>query len=85
MAAAGGYNFAGSDLLIGLSPAARLRLFGHTPVWPEERHPLFQQLRGRRAEFERRYRDYVRTVVERYRGGPSGRLPPCIDLSPGVE
>jgi endo-1,4-beta-xylanase len=68
----GRYRFDAPDAIAAFARTHGLRFFGHTLVWYAEKPAAFQALDGQGAAFERAYRDYIATVVGRYRGQAVG-------------
>jgi endo-1,4-beta-xylanase len=64
----GRFRFDAADALARFCVKNRLRLHGHTLVWYAENPVAFQRRAGDRADFEQSYRQYIATVVGRYRG-----------------
>jgi endo-1,4-beta-xylanase len=64
----GGFRFDAADALARFCARNRLRLHGTTLVWYVENPVAFQRRAGDRAVFEQSYRQYIATVVGRYRG-----------------
>lgn len=55
------------DAIAGFAKANGLGLYGTTLAWYAEKPPAFEALDGQKG-FEAAYRNYMRTVVTRYRG-----------------
>ncbi len=68
----GGFDFAKADQIAAFARANRQRLFGTTLIWHQENPIAFQRLDGAGANFANAYANYIRAVVERYRGQAVG-------------
>jgi endo-1,4-beta-xylanase len=67
----GTLRFEAPDAIAAFARAHGQRLFGHTLVWYAQAPPYFERMRPGPA-FAEAYRDYIATVVGRYRGVACG-------------
>ncbi len=62
------YSFTASDALVDFAQNNGLRMHGHALVWHNTIPVWLQNFGGTDAEFELIMKDYIQTVVSRYRG-----------------
>ncbi|HZL00563.1 MAG TPA: endo-1,4-beta-xylanase [Caulobacteraceae bacterium] len=68
----GTMDFGPADRLADFARNHRLRLFGTTLIWGEQKPAAFRRLDGDRPAFAKAYGDYIAAVVGRYRGQTVG-------------
>lgn len=64
----GTYDFGPSDAIVDYGVANGIDVHGHALIWHNATPNWVENFSGTDAEFEDMVRDYIRTVLERYRG-----------------
>ena len=64
----GTYAWSAADALVSYAEAQGLQVHGHTLVWHQTAPPWLENFAGDDAAFEDIVREYITTVVQRYRG-----------------
>lgn len=68
----GTYKFEAADAVAAFAQRNKMRLHATTLVWYKQRPTAFVRLDGQREAFAAAYRDYILTVVRRYKGRAVG-------------
>ena len=68
----GSLRFEAPDRIAAFARKHGMRLFGHTLVWYAQEPPAFKNMDADRAAFAAAYRNYIVSVVGRYRGQTVG-------------
>jgi endo-1,4-beta-xylanase len=68
----GTFDFSRPDRIAAFAAENRLRLFGHTLVWHQQRPSAFERIAGDRRAFASAYRNYIQAVAGRYAGQAVG-------------
>ena len=64
----GSYNWTGADALVDFAEENGMQVHGHTLVWHQTTPSWMENFRGDDEAFEEAVKEYMTTVIERYKG-----------------